>query len=130
VLGAVALLDAAIIPHNLLFALVEEMCPELTSNVQKLGVLGNLWRCSLISRLTEDLLDKSTSRNCQQDYTVHRVVQQFVLCQMDQNSRHEATITLSVNRKTAVPDTFTSKTIQFQYARGLKGGSGVHGEQG
>ncbi|CAE7189573.1 unnamed protein product, partial [Symbiodinium sp. CCMP2456] len=90
VLGGVALLDAAIIPHNLLFALVEEMCPELTSNVQKLGVLGNLWRCSLISRLTEDLLDKSTSRNCQQDYTVHRVVQQFVLCQMDQNSRHEA----------------------------------------
>ncbi|OLP97524.1 hypothetical protein AK812_SmicGene20130 [Symbiodinium microadriaticum] len=90
VLGAVALLDAAIIPHNLLVALVEEMCPELTSNVQKLGVLGNLWRCSLISRLTEDLLDKSTSGNCQQDYTVHRVVQQFVLCQMDQDSRHEA----------------------------------------
>ncbi|CAE7520705.1 unnamed protein product [Symbiodinium sp. CCMP2592] len=93
VLGAVALLDAAIIPHSLLVALVEEMCPELTSNIQKLGVLGNLWRCSLISRLNEELtvaFSDGVLRCPAKDYTVHRVVQQFVLCQMDQKSRHEA----------------------------------------
>ncbi|CAJ1378627.1 unnamed protein product [Effrenium voratum] len=82
VLNAVAWLDAAVIPASLLRELVDELCRDC-SQLAKRNAVGNLWHCSLLSRL-------KAGNHEVQDYTVHRVVQQFMKSRMTINDRHTA----------------------------------------
>jgi hypothetical protein len=82
VLGAVALLDAVIIPCRLLKDLLCIVCPG-SDHFDQERVVSNLWHCSLLSRLEGN----------REVYTVHRVVQQFMLSRLNVEARKEAVST-------------------------------------